>query len=116
MEQTREECERSETAEEKGAREAAERVAQERAAAIEQASRKERAARVQAEEERYRAGHGVKAADGQMRVIFRSKRDGPLSDTDGAAGRESDVETKKRRKKKKKMANTSLLSFGEDDI
>ena len=125
-EPTREERIRNETGEETAVREAAERVARERADYIAKQQREAREARQREEEARYKAGHGVKAAEGQVRVIFAASKKRPVAAseaaaTSGAEAEATDAEaegSKKKKKKKKKKANTTLLSFGgdEDDV
>eukprot|EP01048_Picozoa_sp_COSAG05_P010059 COSAG05_NODE_866_length_6876_cov_11.223255_2_plen_218_part_00 len=114
-EPTREERLRDETEGETAVREAAERVARERADFIVEQQRAAREARQREEEQRYKAGHGVKAAEGQVRVIFAASR---KRATDTAADGDSEVaegQKKKKKKAKKKTANTTLLSFAGDD-
>ena len=71
-------------------------------------------ARQRDEQARYRSGHGVQAADGQMRVILTKRKPAsvegqPTVDDTG------ERQTKKTRTKKAKQVNKSLLSFDDDE-
>lgn len=72
-------------------------------------------ARKRDEQARYRSGHGVQAADGQMRVIL-TKRKSASADAPQAL-RDTDAERKsvKKKSKKAKRVNKSLLSFDDDE-
>ena len=73
-------------------------------------------ARRRDEQARYRSGHGVQAADGQMRVILTKRKSAsveekqqPVDDTT------TDGKLKKKKRKKTKQVNKSLLSFDDDE-
>jgi hypothetical protein len=109
---------KSETPKEKSKEKNAEKLVQEAA---------ELARRRKIEQERYETGHGVQAATGQMRVIFKRKPADGAAPAESAAGesnsatvdefgRSTEGDAKKKKKKKKKeKANTKMLSFEMDD-
>jgi hypothetical protein len=75
-------------------------------------------ARQRDEQARYKAGHGVQAADGQMRVILTKRKSAPVVEGHGGEAEETaaaEGKPKKKKKKKAKTVNKSLLSFDEDD-
>ena len=72
-------------------------------------------ARRRDEQARYRSGHGVQAADGQMRVILTKRKSASVEGQPTVDGTAAERKTKKTKTKKAKQVNKSLLSFDDDE-
>ncbi len=71
-------------------------------------------ARRRDEQARYRSGHGVQAADGQMRVILTKRKSASVEEKQQTVD-DTSAEGKPKKKKKTKQVNKSLLSFDDDE-